>query len=334
MSCAPRLLIRCDAGAHHGFGHLSRCLNIAVHAREAKLTVRFVCQAPDEILLRIRSAGFDVTPVENATGSDDPNNWMFDDVDFLLVDSKEMDARYIERLSSRASVICIDDEVARDLPCRAVINNNIWARASDYHRREGRDLWLGPKYNTIHPAYFGMAADRREGLLISLGGEDPHDHTSWLVHTLRDLIASMPVHVCIGPAHPAQERAIALCREAVPDAVIHRAPSSLIEPISHCSLALTAGGTTCYELAAAGVAMAVLAVEDHQVTMRDALVRHGAALSLGTHADLGVGMARQVMLQLREPALATKLAQSAKILFNSSGITHIVQEIKDLPRCK
>lgn len=254
---------------------------------------------------------------------------MSDDVVSLLVDSKEVGANYIDRLAIRTQVICFDDEVARDLPCHAIINNNIWARPSDYSLRDGRNLWLGPKYNTIQPAYFDLAERHRDGLLISLGGEDPHDHTSWLLNALQSFFTDLSVHVCIGPAHPSANRVINLCREIVPNAIIYHAPKSLIKPISRCSLALTAGGITCYELAAAGVAMAVLAVEDHQITLRDALVQRGAALSLGSHNDLDVDQAKQVMARLRERRLAAELAQSARLLFNEPGVAHIVQAIQD-----
>ena len=61
---------------------------------------------------------------------------------FVLVDSKEVDAEYISQISYNSEVICFDDEVARDLPCRAVINYNIWASSSDYPESDTRELWM------------------------------------------------------------------------------------------------------------------------------------------------------------------------------------------------
>lgn len=328
------LLIRCDAGPRHGLGHLSRCLNIAVHAKSMGIAVQFVCRAPDEILQRVQSMGFEVIAQDNDTGSDDPAAWLHEDVVFVLVDSKDMDAKYICQLTSHAEVICFDDEVARDLPCRALINNNIWARASEYSDLDMRQLWMGPKYNTIHPAYFKEPEDQRKGLLVTMGGEDPHDHTSLLVSTLREQIVHLSVHVCIGPAHPAPDRVVAVCREALPNAIIYRSPPTLIEPVSHCALALTAGGSTCYEIAAAGLAMAVLAVEDHQLTMHDALVARGAALSLGSHADFELENARQVISQLQQPEVVEGLVQSAKALFKAPGAPYIVNAILSLQRSR
>ena len=332
MSGAPSLVIRCDAGARHGLGHLSRCLGIASHAALTGFLVRFVCQVSTDISLRIRAAGFALTAVDMATGREDPDEWLNESADILLVDSKEMNGDYIRRLSDSAPVICFDDEEARDLPCRAVINNNIWVHPSDYRQNDERELWLGPKYNTISPAYFAMDGRERDGLLISMGGEDPHDHTSWLLRTLKDQLGNLHVHVCIGPAHPAPEQAMATCRALLPSAVVYRAPTSLIEPISHCALALTAGGTTCYELAAAGVSMAIIAVEDHQTTMRDTLVTRGAALSLGSHLDYDADRARLVLAQLRDATCAMGLARAANKLFNSSGIAQIVHEMQRLVR--
>ena len=254
------------------------------------------------------------------------------DVMFVLVDSKEVDAEYISQISYNSEVICFDDEVARDLPCRAVINYNIWASSSDYPESDTRELWMGPKYNTIDPAYFNLPGKKREGLLITLGGEDPKDHTSWLISALHNQIVDLPVHVCIGPAHPAPNRVVALCHEVLPNAIIYRSPSSLIEPVSLCALALTAGGTTCYELASSGIAMAVIALEDHQLTMRDALVGKAAALSLGSYDELDPENVQKVLNQLRQPDKAKRLAQSAQALFQKSGTSHIVEAIQRLQR--
>ena len=155
------LLIRCDAGPRHGLGHLSRCLNIAISARKTGMAVQFVCQAPSELSPLLQNMGFEVTPQEYPTGSEDPSIWLQKDVMFVLVDSKEVDAEYISQISYNSEVICFDDEVARDLPCRAVINYNIWASSSDYPESDTRELWMGPKYNTIDPAYFNLPGKTR-----------------------------------------------------------------------------------------------------------------------------------------------------------------------------
>ena len=64
--------------------------------------------------------------------------------------------------------------------------------------------------------------------------------------------------------------------------------------------------------------MAVIALEDHQLTMRDALVGKAAALSLGHTMSLILKMCKRLN-QLRQPDKAKRLAQSAQALFQKSG---------------
>ncbi len=330
MSRPPRVDFRCDAGARHGLGHLSRCLGIARAMNEIGYQARFVCEAPVAIRERVIGEGHELVAVTAHTGADDPDEWLRNCPDVLVVDSKEMGAQYIGNLALRTPVVCFDDEVARNLPCHAVINNNLWANATDYQAREGKVLWLGPRYNTVNPAYFSLARRERKGVLLSLGGEDPHDHTSWLIEALAAQLQSLPVHVCVGPAHPAPENVVSICRSLLPSALIYRAPTSLLEPVAQCAVALSAGGTTCYELAAAGVAMAILAVEDHQEIMLNAMASRGAALSLGTYSTLDKPHTLEVMGSLCHADTVRTIAATARGLFDAPGAGAIAREIDNL----
>ena len=49
-----------------------------------------------------------------------------------------------------------------------IINNHLWGAVSDYQVDDECHLLLGPDYNTVSPAYFGVRDERRCGLLISL----------------------------------------------------------------------------------------------------------------------------------------------------------------------
>ena len=68
------LLIRCDAGPRHGLGHLSRCLNIAISARKQEWRpIRLPSSIRHQL---IQNMGFEVTPQEYPTGSEDPSIWL------------------------------------------------------------------------------------------------------------------------------------------------------------------------------------------------------------------------------------------------------------------
>lgn len=319
------VLLRCDAGAKHGLGHLSRCMTLAATLSNAGAELRLVLHAPDSIKARVIEAGYTVVNVDADVGADNPADWLASDVCLLVIDSKEVIGDYVELCRTRCAVACFDDEISRILPCDMLINNNVWANRTDYQSFSGRRLLMGPLFNTVNPAYFALVGRRRNGLLITLGGEDPHNHTAWLVKTLANKIGNLPTHVCIGPAHPDPGAVVQSCKDYLPHAAIHCAPASLLDVAAQCHIALSAGGTTCYELSAAGIAMAVLAVEDHQSRLQSALERAGAALSLGAFDALNADEVLCVYDDLINPLIASRMVAAGKQLFPNPGVGQIVK---------
>ena len=310
---------RCDAGARHGLGHLMRCLTVASELAKRGHTCSFAVNAPSNIVLgRIAGEGFPAQSVGLDAGKDVPELWCAENTDLIIVDSKDVDADYVGRCRVYAPVACFDDEIARHLPCDVIVNNHLWSAKSDYVLSESL-LLLGPQYNTVGAGYYGIPDEGRCGVLISLGGEDPQNHTEWLIDTLAREMADIPVHVCIGPAHPSPESVLRACAKSLPGAIIYQAPSSLLEPISKCHIALSAGGTTCYELAAAGVAMVVVAVEEHQRRMQQSLVSRGAALSLGDGEKADTAAAVAVFRRLKMAETVGDLARKGRELFPAPG---------------
>ncbi|SOC30132.1 Spore coat polysaccharide biosynthesis protein SpsG, predicted glycosyltransferase [Thalassospira xiamenensis] len=289
----PPLLIRCDAGQDHGLGHLMRCLSLAESLRSIQGPIaQFLMQAPEDIRQRVRDAGFFVSEASTSAGADDQDcseiiEWCHQNSGskgqkpWVVIDGKYADPVALTPLAETSRLICYDDSPYRDFPAAVIINSQPWTSEQDYPRRAGRRILAGARYNALHPGYFA-AADKvnRQAVLITMGGEDPANDTAWIARTLRDQLAPYQVLVVIGPAHPDREGACAAIAEHLPQAEIIYAPSSLVEMAERSFLALSAGGTSCYELQAAGVAVAALAVEEHQIPFIEALERCGGVVPL------------------------------------------------------
>lgn len=321
--------LRCDAGALHGLGHLARGLCLASELQRHGAEVEFALGAPSEICARVTAQGFAVKRTPDL-GPNDDLMWLEDPADLIILDSKNLDESYAAKCGEQAPVVYFDDEEARDLPSVGVINNNVWADRDDYPARNDRIMLLGPSFNTVDPRYFELAGTERDGLLITLGGEDPANHTAWLIETLTDRLLSLSVDICIGPAHPDPDGVERAAAEYVPNAKLHRAPSSLLELFSRCNVALSAGGTTCYELAAAGIPAAILSVESHQDRMRQAMCDAGTAVSLGSFDTLDPINVREVLDELLDPANSKQMSYAAQRLIPLPGVHAIVASLTNI----
>lgn len=325
------VLFRCDAGAEHGLGHLLRCLVLADALRDAGARPVFRVDAPETILARVAERGYAVTAAGIPTAAPGDLDETLAQAGaladggraVLVLDSKRVDADYAAACGQRALVACIDDELRRDLPCTVLVNNNIWAQPQDYPARPGRRALLGPAYNLVQPAYFACADTVRRGVLITMGGEDPANHTAWVLDILSDLWRGLPAVAVIGPAHPAPAAARAAAERANCEVVI--SPPGLAPLAARCHVGISAGGTTCYELMAAGIATAAIAVEEHQESLIAPLAAAGALVRLDQSAP---DAARTAIGRLiKDEEFREKLVQRGRQIVQQSGAGQITRAI-------
>ena len=301
--------------------------------------------APDGLARNfIESRGHDCLPSPALAGGGE-------DLDFLLgtlsevsekphlvVDSRRVAADYLDACRGPSVVTCLDDEALRDLPCDLLINGHVWVTPESYPPRADRRVLAGADYNLIPPSLFAerAAGGERRALrvLITLGGEDPHNHTAWAVKSFADLLSEAETTVAIGPAHPTPATTKHMALASLPKARVIESPPSLAPHIAEADLAITAGGITCYELAAARVPQLAIVVEEHQRSLVEALERRGCLIALGSYAELPREPARDTLRRLLDSAeRRDELSKAAAELFPSSGLPRVGEAILSAGGC-
>jgi len=326
------VLFRCDAGREHGIGHVMRCLTLADAFRASGAEVAFHTMTGPGLVgrERIEARGFRCTVAAEPAGSDlDVAGLAGIKRDVLVIDSRRAAAGGINRLARQGFTVLIDDDGMTAVEADVVVNTGLEAASDRYPERgrRGADL-LGPRYNLVDPALFannGLAPTARR-ILVTFGGEDPYDHTGWFLRHFASALAGLEIAVVIGPAHPdaASPRRAA---EAI-GATVVESPASLAPYILNADLSVTAGGTTCFELAAAGVPMLAIAIEAHQRPLIASLARRHACIDLGTEFDIDPSFARNALHGLiadRDARATMRRAQQA--IFPGPGAPLIVEAI-------
>lgn len=340
-SAMPWPIFRCDAGAAHGLGHLMRCLALAdAFVTAGSPPACFVTHSPDGMAARlIAQRGHAVQPSPSAAGSFADRQTLGSvctaaaERPVLVIDSKSVDGAYVAAFRDSAFVVCLDDEEARDFACDVLVNNNVWSRPEDYSARPGRRLCLGPDFNLVRDEFFEIGRQRRNQgpgplrLLITLGGEDPGNLSLWLMSALDSLLADREVAVIVGQAHPdpTSLHRLAAARSAIK---VHENVVNIAEHVAWCDLAITAGGTTCYELAAARVAMAALVLEAHQQRLVEAMRNAGCLVVAGRYDELSPDRAADALVPLlRSAEKRRSLGSAGGALFAREGSSRLVEAI-------
>jgi UDP-2,4-diacetamido-2,4,6-trideoxy-beta-L-altropyranose hydrolase len=317
------IIVRCDGGAVFGIGHVSRCLTLIEAFAAENVPARFVAADGTGMVgpTLIKRRGFPVTSVACKMGTLEDARIFCDllnaEADPLaIIDAPEIDAGYLNLIGHYATTLSIHDSPGIAPRADIVLNPHLDATYTDAPGAQLR--LLGPRYNLVHSAFF--AASGREGnpsrVIVTFGGEDPHNYTRWVLAELGDTLAEYVVEVIIGPAHP-DPASIFDIAGSMKNVRIVQDPPDMAKLLVGAMLAITAGGTTCYELAAAGVPQLGFVSEEHQRRLVESLVAADAMLCLGDHRFLDGAAARSRLRQVLSSGTERKRLAVAgrKLLF-------------------
>jgi spore coat polysaccharide biosynthesis predicted glycosyltransferase SpsG/RimJ/RimL family protein N-acetyltransferase len=273
------IAFRCDGDARLGAGHVARCAQLA-RAFEA---------GGSEVVMVGRYEGVAAQLVgELATASDLPA-----EAEAVIVDSYEIPPHEINVIARRLPVAVVEDGAA------APAVTAVLAYHLDATERTaippGTVAVLGPDHAPIRPGC--IRARRARGLrlgLVTVGGGTAGEH---LVDDAAGALRGIAEQVRVaGPGGAAVS------------------PDEMLDLIAEADVAVSAAGSTPYELACAGVPAVLVAVADNQLPVVREFGRAGIAIGLEDPSGLADAAAR-----LGDPALRERLAAAGPAIVDGYG---------------
>lgn len=292
------ILIRADGNAKIGAGHLMRCLTIADELRKLvdSREILFVCADPQSAELA-RKRGYDALVLRS-----DPCNmeaelsaWLRaplrnKETNVIVVDSYFVTKRYLRELGEYGSVTLLDDMGEECFPVDRIINYNAFADVGQYedlYKDSDTKLILGSAYVPIRPQFSRKkyrVRERAEDILITTGGGDIDNIAGQILKSIQEKETGeiLNYHMVIGSFNPHFERMKALEGQSANLHIYHDV-QDMAELMGRCDLAVTAGGSTVYELAALGVPFICFSYAENQEKMTEYLHRENIAFSAGAY---------------------------------------------------
>ncbi|MFT5240054.1 MAG: UDP-2,4-diacetamido-2,4,6-trideoxy-beta-L-altropyranose hydrolase [Candidatus Promineifilaceae bacterium] len=336
------LIIRADASASMGVGHVMRCIALGQAWVESGGKVIFLSTLVSDVLKRrIIDEGFGLVALDAAyPGSDTDLAALLAlggnaGARWVVVDGYHFDLTYQKTLRQGGfKLLCIDDY--NHLPkyeADILLNQNIDAEALDYDCNSGCLNMLGLKSVLLRREFRMMraredVADPVRHVLILLGGSDPGNVTTKVVEALRELdFSPWEIKILVGPANAHSDEIVTAC-ERLPIELLFNV-TDMPELLCRTDFAISAGGSTCWELAAAGVPFATVTVADNQEGIVDGLERRCGVPSLG-RPDAGF---KGRVLDLFNALAAQTVdldACRARLLaeVSTGGAEHVVNEMR------
>lgn len=295
------VFIRTDANTQIASGHLMRCISIANACRKCGMEVRFLVSDEESVFLfhEKLSADFSITRLKSASydhlEQELPEllallaDQKFQNRIFLL-DSYYVTETYLTSVRTLAKTVYIDDLMLFNYPVDLLINYDVIPSCNmSFYRsaytNAGKSL-LGAAYAPLRDQFQNREMPLRDqvrNVLITTGGSDPFHFCLRFLHFLKKTVFlqkpdskgipdSILFHILVGSLNTDRDTLFSLV-SAAPFIRLYENVTDMASLMESCDLAISAAGTTLYELCALGVPAVSFTMADNQLTAASAFAK-------------------------------------------------------------
>ena len=340
------LYVRADADSEIGTGHIMRCIALAQAWQVQGEKVTFISHCESEALReRIQIEGFRFISLDHVCpdSSDLMNtlsilkNESADQKPWLVLDGYHFTTEYQKAIRDEGILLLVIDDM-NHLPlyhADILLNQNIHAPDLSYHCDEDTTLLLGPSYVLLRREFLKYRdfkreiPDRAKNILVTLGGADPDNVTLKIIEALKLIDEpDISVKIIVGPANPHQKTLSNAIGSAHFETELLINPPNMPELMAWADMAISAGGSTCWELAFMGVPSIVLILAENQAAVAEYLLNKKAVLNLGIFAECSKEHISDACKTLIGSSIArTSLSQQSTTLINGHGPNHVIKSM-------
>lgn len=334
--------MRADAGPTVGAGHVLRCLALAQGhlSRGGHVRLRTSLAEGTPLARRFIAAGASLETVTETPGSRADCRATLGCLerlgcDRVVVDGYHFDSGFQSALCDAHSVLWIDD-MAHAPPYRArwILNQNLHAQAQLYgDRHDDCTLLLGPRFALLRQEFLRWRHHVRttpshgRRILVTLGGGDADNLTGMVVSGLRQLRREgliLEAKVVIGGLNPHRQTLAAQLDNDAGFELLYDV-DDMAPLMAWADLAVTAAGSTAWELAMMGLPALVGVLADNQVEVAEQLDHRGTARYLGWYRDLTPErIADAVADWMHDAALRSAAAHAGRRLVDGRGVERVL----------
>lgn len=360
----PKLFIRADATTQMGIGHVMRCIALAQgwQDRGGEVTFLSYCES-DTLRQRIQEDGFKLVPIEKPhpepgdmstslqvlnekvqiTDHEKPlqdhrhrsaMHCRLEVLPWFVTDGYHFDSSYQKTLRAAGARLMVIDDYSH-LPyyhADILYNQNINAKRYEYSCDQKTILLLGTDYVLLRREFLARKDRKKEiptiarNVLVTLGGADLHNLALMAVKALNKIeLGDLQVRIAAGPANP---HVISLENEIVRSCTRHEVRilrnANMPELMAWADLAISTGGSTCWELAFMGVPSLVLTIADNHDGIGKDLEKIGVALDLGWYHTFDAGALKLAILDvLYDRDKRIEMSENGKKLVDGKGIDRL-----------
>lgn len=339
--------------ANIGMGHVMRSLALAEAFRENGHAVSFFSKYKSGVSA-VKDRGFRVAeygswPEEKKEagfcyGDEDELcedlKWIASGMsgiwDVMVVDSYNVSQMFFTELKKYTKCLAyIDDVNVFTYPVDVIVNGTASAESMGYDKLQQARLLLGIRYNLLRREFCGLPKRKEnrgiQNVLITTGNSDPFHMTEKLLKLLLKEIdlAKLRYHVIVGGGFEETFWSDSVINHE--NVFLYHKPEKMVEIMEKCDIAVTAGGSTLYELAACGIPTVAFAYAENQKPQMKALSDMGLLACAGTYMDLKCEVIISFIRRMSNSTdIYMALTQRLQGLLDGKGAQRVMREIEEI----
>lgn len=339
------LLLRADASAAIGTGHVMRCLALAQAWQDAGGRATFACaEMPASLVNRLQAEGIETARVEAAAASSNDSTATAaiartENAVWTVVDGYRFSPAYYGALRAEGVRILALDDMAHleRYPVDFLLNQNLNATSERYAgKAEAVNLLLGTRFALLrreflhwrdHPRTYAREATR---ILVTFGGSDPENVTAKAIAALAmQQKPAFEARVVVGGCNEHLAALESLVGRSNGSIRLERDVRNMPELMAWADLAITAGGSTSWEMAFMGLPALMLVLSKDQEGVADSLQQRGVVLNLAWADRVSTEqLATAIHSLVNDSGLRQKMSEAGRRLVDGLGSQRVTQALK------
>lgn len=333
------LLMRADASAAIGTGHVMRCLALAQAWQDADGRALFaMAESTEAIRSRLAGESCDVLPISSFAGrSEDLRQTIAvaqrHNCEWVVVDGYEFRTDFQRGLkAANLKVLFLDDwGHSESYVADIVLNQNASANSMLYAKRDPHsELLLGPRYAMLRRE-FSVWRDWHRAIqpecsrvLVLMGGSDEKNVTATVIDALRLLaLRDLETTVVIGALNPNFAKLENQAGQSGMSIKLLSGISNLGELMAGADLAVSAAGSTCWELCLLGLPTLLIDVADNQAAVAKELHQRECAIHIGDANVSAETIADRIRFVIQAQELRRSLSYRSRQLVDGKGAARV-----------
>lgn len=364
------IAFRVDANEHIATGHLMRCLAIAAEIKKrGEQCIFFLAEQKGTELIETREFPYIVLQSKwNRLEEEIPiiiKKIEEYSLDWLVVDSYQATVEYLRQLNKKVPVLYLDDMAKEVYPVSMVLHYTDWLENDSYQkqyvntntrvlagmkyvplREEFYPKWENKLENTVNKKY--NKKEKTGNILITTGGTDTYNIAGKFLNKVFETEAGIPekieadlpyrelqniiYHVIIGAMNQNREELEQL-KKRHSNIVLHFNVSNMGELMRSSDFAISAGGTTLFELCACQVPTVCFSFADNQEAFAKKMGDRHAMLYAGDpryqNIDIAENLCNSLTMLINNYEYAEELTNNMGLLVDGKGVQRIVKELME-----